>query len=222
VTAVIRILIVEDEKPISDLIRMNLFEAGYFCDCAFDGMAAINMLDENKYDLILLDILLPEVDGYEIMKYVRPLDVPVIFLTAKASVDDRVKGLKLGADDYLVKPFEIVELLARVEAVLRRYNLSQSIIEIGGLTIDTKARTVKKENLEILLTKKEYELLIFFISNRNIALFRDKIYEKIWESDYMGDSRTVDLHIQRLRKKLGWEQLIKAVYKVGYRLEINQ
>jgi DNA-binding response OmpR family regulator len=185
-------------------------------------MAAINMLDENKYDLILLDILLPEVDGYEIMKYVRPLDVPVIFLTAKASVDDRVKGLKLGADDYLVKPFEIVELLARVEAVLRRYNLSQSIIEIGSLTIDTKARTVKKENLEILLTKKEYELLIFFISNRNIALFRDKIYEKIWESDYMGDSRTVDLHIQRLRKKLGWEQLIKAVYKVGYRLEINQ
>ena len=218
----IRILIVEDEKPISDLIRMNLFEAGYFCDCAFDGMAAINMLDENKYDLILLDILLPEVDGYEIMKYVRPLDVPVIFLTAKASVDDRVKGLKLGADDYLVKPFEIVELLARVEAVLRRYNLSESLIEIGGLTIDTKARTVKKENLEILLTKKEYELLIFFISNRNIALFRDKIYEKIWESDYMGDSRTVDLHIQRLRKKLGWEQLIKAVYKVGYRLEINQ
>ena len=218
----IRILIVEDEKPISDLIRMNLFEAGYFCDCAFDGMTAVNMLDENKYDLILLDILLPEVDGYEIMKYVRPLDVPVIFLTAKASVDDRVKGLKLGADDYLVKPFEIVELLARVEAVLRRYNLSQSIIEIGGLTIDTKARTVKKENLEILLTKKEYELLIFFISNRNIALFRDKIYEKIWESDYMGDSRTVDLHIQRLRKKLGWEQLIKAVYKVGYRLEINQ
>ena len=218
----IRILIVEDEKPISDLIRMNLFEAGYFCDCAFDGMAAINMLDENKYDLILLDILLPEVDGYEIMKYVRPLDVPVIFLTAKASVDDRVKGLKLGADDYLVKPFEIVELLARVEAVLRRYNLSQSIIEIGGLTIDTKARTVKRESLEIPLTKKEYELLLLFINNKNIALFRDKIYEKIWGGDYMGESRTVDLHVQRLRKKLGWEQLITAVYKVGYRLEIDQ
>lgn len=218
----IRILIVEDEKPISDLIRMNLFEAGYFCDCAFDGMTAVNMLDENKYDLILLDILLPEVDGYEVMEYVNPLDIPVIFLTAKASVDDRVKGLKLGADDYLVKPFEIVELLARVEAVLRRYNLSQSIIEIGGLTVDTKARTVKKENIEIPLTKKEYELLIFFISNKNIALFRDKIYEKIWGGDYMGDSRTVDLHVQRLRKKIGWEQLITAVYKVGYRLEINQ
>ena len=204
----IRILIVEDEKPISDLIRMNLFEAGYFCDCAFDGMTAINMLDENKYDLILLDILLPEVDGYEVMEYVKPLDIPVIFLTAKASVEDRVKGLKLGADDYLVKPFEIVELLARVEAVLRRYNLSQSIIEIGGLIIDTKARTAKKENLEILLTNKEYELLILFVNNKNIALFRDKIYEKIWGGDYMGDSRTVDLHVQRLRKKIGWEKLI--------------
>lgn len=217
----IRILIVEDEKPISDLIRMNLFEAGYFCDCAFDGMTAVNMLDENLYDLILLDILLPEVDGYEVMEYVKPLDIPVIFLTAKASVDDRVKGLKLGADDYLVKPFEIVELLARVETVLRRYNLSQSIIEIGGLIIDTKARIVKKENHEILLTKKEYELLLLFINNKNIALFRDKIYEKIWGGDYMGESRTVDLHVQRLRKKLGWEQLITAVYKVGYRLEID-
>ncbi len=218
----IRILIVEDEKPISDLIRMNLFEAGYFCDCAFDGMTAVDMLDENKYDLILLDILLPEVNGYEVMEYVKPLGIPVIFLTAKASVDDRVKGLKLGADDYLVKPFEIIELLARVEAVLRRYNLSQSIIEIGGLTIDTGARTVKKENHVISLTKKEYELLVFFIDNKNIALFRDKIYEKIWGGDFMGDSRTVDLHVQRLRKKLGWEQYITAVYKVGYRLEINQ
>jgi DNA-binding response OmpR family regulator len=156
------------------------------------------------------------------MEYIKPLSIPVIFLTAKASVSDRVKGLKLGADDYLVKPFEIIELLARVEAVLRRYNLSQSIIEIGGLTIDTRARTVKKENREIPLTKKEYELLIFFIENKNIALFRDKIYEKIWGGDFMGDSRTVDLHVQRLRKKLGWEQLIMAVYKVGYRLEIDQ
>jgi DNA-binding response OmpR family regulator len=222
VIIVIRILIVEDEKPISDLIRMNLFEAGYFCNCAFDGMTAVNMVDENKYDLILLDILLPEVDGYEVMEYVRPLGIPVIFLTAKSSVNDRVKGLRLGANDYLIKPFEIVELLARVEAVLRRYNLSQSIIEIGGLIIDTMARTVKKESLEITLTKKEYELLILFIDNKNIALFREKIYEKIWGGDFMGDSRTVDLHVQRLRKKIEWEQFITSVYKVGYRLEISQ
>lgn len=217
----IRILIVEDEKPISDLIQMNLFEAGYFCNCAFDGMTAVNMVDENKYNLILLDILLPEVNGYEVMEYIRPLGIPVIFLTAKASVNDRVKGLRLGADDYLAKPFEIVELLARVEAVLRRYHLSQSIIEIADLTIDTMARTVKKGNLEITLTKKEYELLILFIDNKNIALFRDKIYEKIWGGDLIGDSRTVDLHVQRLRKKIGWEQFITSVYKVGYRLEIS-
>lgn len=218
----IRILIVEDEKPISDLIRMNLFEAGYFCNCAFDGMTAVNMVDENKYNLILLDILLPEVNGYEVMEYIRPLGIPVIFLTAKASVNDRVKGFRLGADDYLVKPFEIVELLARVEAVLRRYHLSQSIIEIADLMIDTMARTVKKGNLEIALTKKEYELLILFVDNKNIALFRDKIYETIWGGDLMGDSRTVDLHIQRLRKKIGWEKFITSVYKVGYRLEISQ
>lgn len=218
----IRILIVEDEKPISDLIRMNLFEAGYFCDCAFDGMTAIDMLDKNKYDLVLLDILLPKVDGYEVMEYIKPLEIPVIFLTAKSSVDNRVKGLRLGADDYLVKPFEIIELLARVEAVLRRYNLNKTIIQIEDIIIDTGARIVKKGGKKIPLTNKEYELLIFFINNKNIALSRERIYEKIWEGDYMGDSRTVDLHVQRIRKKLDWEHLIIAVYKVGYRLEINQ
>ncbi len=218
----IRILIVEDEKPISDLIRLNLQSAGYFCDCAFDGMAAAHKIEENRYDLILLDIMLPEVNGYELMPYIQPYGTPVIFLTAKGRVEDRVKGLKLGADDYLVKPFEIIELLARVETVLRRYNLNQRMIEVDDLVIDTGSRTVKKAGKEISLTKKEYELLLFFIRNKNIALFRDKIYEKIWESDYMGDSRTVDLHVQRLRKKLGWEQKIASVYKVGYRLELGE
>ncbi|MEL7624092.1 MAG: response regulator transcription factor [Clostridiales bacterium] len=218
----IRILIVEDEKPISDLIRLNLQSAGYFCDCAFDGMAAAHKIEENRYELILLDIMLPEVNGYELMSYIQPYGTPVIFLTAKGRVEDRVKGLKLGADDYLVKPFEIIELLARVETVLRRYNLNQRMIEVDDLVIDTGSRTVKKAGKEISLTKKEYELLLFFIRNKNIALFRDKIYEKIWESDYMGDSRTVDLHVQRLRKKLGWEQKIASVYKVGYRLELGE
>lgn len=218
----IRILIVEDEKPISDLIRLNLQSAGYSCDCAFDGMAAAHKIEENRYDLILLDIMLPEVNGYELMSYIQPYGTPVIFLTAKGRVEDRVKGLKLGADDYLVKPFEIIELLARVETVLRRYNLNQRMIEVDDLVIDTGSRTVKKAGKEISLTKKEYELLLFFIRNKNIALFRDKIYEKIWESDYMGDSRTVDLHVQRLRKKLGWEQKIASVYKVGYRLELGE
>ncbi len=216
----IKILIVEDEKPISTLIEMNLTDAGYECDCVFDGMEAVEKIDQNLYDLILLDVMLPKLDGYELMEYVEPMGVPVIFLTAKATVKDKVKGLRLGADDYLVKPFEIIELLARVESVLKRYNKSQKIINLGELEINTLSRTVKRGSDMISLTRKEYEILLLFIKNKNIALFRETIYERIWESDYMGDSRTVDLHVQRLRKKIGWDDKIVAVYKIGYRLEI--
>jgi DNA-binding response OmpR family regulator len=214
-----KVLIVEDEKPINDLIRMSLIDAGYECVCAFDGMAAADLIEQQRFDLALLDIMLPEVNGYELLEYIRPLGIPVIFLTAKTSVSDRVRGLKLGADDYLAKPFEIVELLARVETVLRRYNKTQRQIAVGDLVIDTKSRVVYKNGETIRLTKKEFELLLLFVQNRNIALFRDTIYEKIWDNGYMGDSRTVDLHVQRLRKKIGWEDRIAAVYKVGYRLE---
>lgn len=215
----IRILVVEDEKPISDLIRMNLQKAGYACDCVFDGMAAADVLDKEHYDLILLDVMLPNVNGYELMNYIVPLEIPVIFLTAKASVTDRVKGLRLGADDYLTKPFEIIELLARVESVLRRYHKSESIIEIGGLVIDTASWMIYKDGQQISLTKKEFELLLLFVRNKNIVLYRETIYERIWGGEYMGNSRTVDLHVQRMRKKVGWDDKIVAVYKVGYRLE---
>ncbi len=215
----IQILVVEDEKPISNLIAVNLRKAGYACDCVFDGMAAADALDRNTYDLILLDVMLPKVDGYELMSYIAPLEIPVIFLTAKASVTDRVKGLKLGADDYLTKPFEIIELLARVETVLRRYHKTENILTVDNLVIDTASRTVKKEGVSINLTKKEFELLLLFVRNKNIALYRETIYERIWGGEYMGDSRTVDLHVQRMRKKIGWEDKIVTVYKVGYRLE---
>ncbi|GBF76484.1 DNA-binding response regulator [Paenibacillus sp. 598K] len=217
----IRILIVEDEQPISDLIRLNLSDAGYFCDCAFDGGEAIRLLEQRPYHLVLLDVMLPAFDGYDIMEYVKPLLIPVIFVTAKSQVEDRVKGLRLGADDYLTKPFEIIELLARVEAVLRRYNLGQWIFTIGDVTLDLQARTVQKNEENVALTKKEFELLTLFVQNKNIALVRDKIYEKVWGEEERGDSRTVDLHVQRLRKKLGWEHRIAAVYKVGYRLELE-
>ena len=215
----IKILIVEDEKPINDLIEMNLSEAGYECTCAYDGMTAANILEVERFDLVLLDIMLPEVDGYELLEYIKPMEIPVIFLTAKGSVADRVKGLRLGADDYLVKPFEIVELLARVESILRRAGKTQTEIVVDDVVIDTRSRSVRRGNKEIALTMKEYELLLLFVRNRNIALFRETLYERVWESDYMGDSRTVDLHVQRLRKKLHWEEKIKAIYKVGYRLE---
>jgi len=214
-----KILIVEDEKPINDLIEMNLSEAGYECTCAYDGMTAANILETERFDLVLLDIMLPEVDGYELLEYIKPMEIPVIFLTAKGSVADRVKGLRLGADDYLVKPFEIVELLARVESILRRAGKTQTEIVVDDVVIDTRSRSVRRGNKEIALTMKEYELLLLFVRNRNIALFRETLYERVWESDYMGDSRTVDLHVQRLRKKLHWEEKIKAIYKVGYRLE---
>ena len=215
-----KILIVEDEKPISNLIDMSLTNAGYTCTCAYDGMQAADYLEQKTYDLVLLDIMLPKVNGYELMEYIRPMGIPVIFLTAKTSVVDKVKGLRLGADDYLAKPFEIIELLARVETVLRRYHKTEEVLEAGDLTIDVVSRVVKKNGEPISLTKKEFDLLVMFVQNRNIALFREKIYELVWDSDYMGDSRTVDLHVQRLRKKVGWEDKIKPVYKVGYRLEI--
>lgn len=215
----IQILVVEDEKPISNLIAVNLRKAGYSCHCVFDGMAAADALDKNRYDLILLDVMLPKVDGYELMNYIAPLEIPVIFLTAKSSVADRVKGLKLGADDYLTKPFEIIELLARVETVLRRYHKTENILTVHDLVIDTASRTVKRNDEPINLTKKEYELLLLFVRNKNVALYRETIYERIWGGEYMGDSRTVDLHVQRMRKKIGWEDKIVTVYKVGYRLE---
>lgn len=216
----IKILIVEDEKAISDLLRLSLTKAGYSATCIYDGLGAADLLERDCFDLILLDIMLPGVNGYDLMEYIRPLEIPVIFITAKNSVHDRVKGLRMGADDYIVKPFEIVELLARVEAVLRRYNKVQQVIEIGGLVIDTRSMQVRRDGQELPLTHKEYDLLLLFVHNVGTALYRETIYERVWGSNYLGDSRTVDLHVQRLRKKVGWEDKIQAVYKVGYRLEV--
>lgn len=215
----IHILIVEDEKPISNLIRLSLKKAGYDCTCAFDGAEAADILEQRRFDLILLDVMLPEIDGFSLMEYIRPMEIPVIFLTAKNAVNDRVKGLELGAEDYLVKPFEIIELLARVNVVLRRYNKTAAEIRVGGLAIDTQAMLVSRDGETISLTPKEYELLLLFARNPGIALYRETIYERVWKEDFPYGSKTVDLHVQRLRKKLGWEDILHAVPKVGYRLE---
>lgn len=217
----INILIVEDELPISNLMKMSLKRSGYDCVCVYDGNSAIEILEDTGFDLILLDIMLPGASGYELMEYIRPMKIPVIFITAKNSVADRVKGLKMGAEDYIIKPFEIVELLARVEVVLRRYNKLAHVIEICGLTIDTVAMTVSKNGSIIPLTNKEYELLILFAQNPNVALYRETIYERVWGGDYPCDSRTVALHVQRMRKKTGLENNIKTIKKIGYRLETD-
>lgn len=223
----IKILIVDDEKPICDLIDMNLSSSGYHCTAVMDGLEAVSLIERETFDLVLLDVMLPGADGYDIMDYIRPLGIPVIFITARHEVKDRVKGLKLGADDYLVKPFDIVELVARVEAVLRRYNKTERLLSAGDVVVDVEARRVTRAGVPIELTNKEFGLLVLFIKNKNIALFRETLYEKVWEGEYSGDSRTLDLHVQRLRRKLGWEHQhgtprIAAVYKVGYRLEVPQ
>ena len=216
----VKIFIVEDEKPISDLLRMSLTKAGYDCTCVYDGIKAADVLEVERFDLIMLDVMLPGADGFELMDYIKPLEIPVIFITAKNRVEDKVKGLRMGADDYLVKPFEIIELLARVETVLRRYHKLDCMIEIAGITIDTRSMVVRRGDEELTLTRKEYELLLLFARNPGTALYRDTIYERVWGGDYPGDSRTIDLHVQRVRKKAGWEDKLQSVYKVGYRLEI--
>lgn len=217
----IKILVVDDEKPICDLIDLNLSASGYQCRTVQDGLEALNIIESEPFDLILLDIMLPGADGYDIMEYIRPMGIPVIFITAKHEVRDRVKGLKLGADDYLVKPFDVVELVARVEAVLRRYNKTDQILTAGDVSVDVEAHRVTKAGKPVELTNKEFGLLVLFIRNKNVALFRETLYEKVWEGEYFGDSRTLDLHVQRLRRKLGWEHSLVAVYKVVYRLEVS-
>lgn len=217
----IRILIVEDEKPISNMIRLCLTKEGYDCVCAYDGYAAADSLEQTPFDLILLDVMIPKIDGFELMEYIRPLEIPVIFITAKGAVADRVKGLRLGAEDYIVKPFESIELLARVDVVLRRYQKTAMILHIGGLDIDTLSMQVLRDGKEISLTKTEYELLLLFARNPRRALYRETIYERVWGEEYPFGSKAVDIHIQRMRKKVGWESRLKAIHKVGYRLEAD-
>ncbi|MCI8524648.1 MAG: response regulator transcription factor [Oscillospiraceae bacterium] len=217
----IKILVVEDELPISNLIRLSLTKEGYACTCAHDGAEAADLLEKGQYDLVLLDVMLPHVDGFELMEYVRPLEIPVIFLTAKDAVADRVKGLRLGAEDYLVKPFAVIELLARIDVVLRRYQKCDMVLHVGGLEIDTRSMQVFRGGEEIALTRTEYELLLLFARNPRRAMYRETIYERVWGGEFPFGSKVVDLHIQRMRRKVGWEHLLKAVNKVGYRLEAD-
>lgn len=213
------ILIVEDDWAISNLIYVNLCAEGYHCTRAYDGMEGADYIEKTRFDLVLLDIMLPEVDGYELLEYIKPVKTPVIFLTAKGSLNDRIKGLKAGADDYLVKPFQIGELLARVEAVLRRFGVNKEKLDFADITIDMHSRQVLKDGCLVVLTMKEFDLLVELVRNKNIALYREQLYEKVWKEPFTGETRTLDSHIQRLRRKLGWEERIKTVFRIGYRLE---
>ena len=215
------ILIVDDERPIAELIELTLLQAGYQCEIALDGETAADKIETGRYDLILLDIMLPGVSGYELMEYIRPTGTPVIFLTAKGMLADRVRGLRMGADEYIVKPFEPLELLARVESVLRRAGRGGGLLRAFGVVVDPAARKVEKDGVPVALTPREFDLLVLLLRNQGIALYRDVMYERVWGGEEETGSRTLDLHIQRLRKKLGLADKIKTVYKIGYLLEVE-
>lgn len=212
------ILVVEDELAINELIQRNLKLVGHRCTAVYDGMEAVEMLQRQRFDLVLLDIMLPGLDGFEVFEQTRG-STPTIFLTARNSLSDRVRGLTMGADDYLAKPFEMLELLARVDAVLRRTKKQDTQFICDDLRIDFDSREVFYQGELTECTPREFDLLEALVKNRNIALSREKLLDLVWGYDYYGDTRTVDVHIQKIRKKFALEDRIKTVYKVGYRFE---
>ena len=215
-----KIMVVEDEAAIADLILMNLRLVGHTGISVSNGNDVMGRIEAHKPDLIILDIMLPGRDGFSLMKEIEPLQIPVIFLTAREELNDKITGLKLGADDYMVKPFAAIELLTRIETVLKRYKANGNTFIVDNLEIRLDAHTVLMDNEPVELTTKEFMLLEILIRNKNIALSREKLLELVWGYDYMGETRTVDVHIQRLRKKLGLDDQIKTVFKMGYRLEV--
>lgn len=215
-----KILIVEDEPSINELIRKNLSLTGHHCTQAFDGTAAVTLLENGKFDLLVLDIMLPGLDGYQVFE--KAFGTPTIFLTAKSELPDKLKGLAMGADDYLTKPFQMLELAARVEAVLRRTKKTETEFVMGDLKVDFDRHQIFLKGTVVECTPKEYELLEVLIRNRNIALSREKLLELVWGWEFDGGTRTVDVHIQRLRQKLRLENEIRTVYKLGYRLEVHE
>lgn len=214
------ILIVEDEELINNLIKENLVLAGHHCIQVYDGGKALELLQREKFDLILLDLMLPGCSGYDILPACG--DMPVIILTARDGTYDKVKGLNQGAEDYIVKPFDMLELIARVNVVLRRNaGDKKEVFSLGELCVDLQSHQVLLDGKEAALTLKEYELLEYFIRNQNIALTREQLIDKVWGYDYEGDTRTVDVHVATLRRKLNLGSRLKTVYKLGYRLEVR-
>lgn len=216
-----RILLIEDEEKLAETLADYLGMNEYQVVCAFTGDRGLELFYDRMHelDLILLDIMLPGIDGFELMDYIRSTGIPVIFLTAKNAVADRVKGLRMGAEDYMVKPFDVLELLARVDGVLRRHGKLQTHLQVGDLEINTLSMQVLRSGEEIPLTRKEYELLLLFARNVGVVLSKATIYERVWGGEYPENTRTVELHIQRMKKKVGWDERIKPVYGMGYRLE---
>ncbi len=215
-----KILVIEDDRAISELLCMNLDAAGYETVVAYDGEEAQRLLLWNEdADLAVVDIMLPGKDGFSLMEDFRSKEIPVIYLTAKDDVVSKVKGLKLGAEDYMVKPFEMLELLVRIEKVLERIGRAKKILTVRDIVVDIQSHQVSKNGVPVNLKPMEYDLFVLLLQNKNIALGREELLKRVWGEAFLGESRTVDVHIGQLRKKLGLYEEIKTIPKLGYRLE---
>lgn len=217
--SMVQILIVEDDSRIAAMIFEILQIGGYRGVICGNGREAVPLILQGGYDLILLDVMLPGLDGFHVLEEIKNKGVPVIFLTARLDVADKVKGLRMGAEDYIVKPFEAVELLARIEVVLRRFQRLDSTLRFEDIVLDTERHTAQKQGVPLSLTPKEFELLAFFIQNESIALTRERLLSAVWGYEFEGQTRTVDTHVQQLRKKCGLQNRLVTIPKLGYRLE---
>ena len=212
--------IVEDDLHIAQMIEATLTMMNYDCVRCEDGKQAVETILNNRFDLILLDIMLPELDGFGVLEKIRSRDIPVIFLTAMGSVSDKVRGLRLGAEDYIVKPFEAMELLARIEVVLRRFHTDESsILQYDEIQVDIQRHTVTKDGEEVTLTPKQFDGLVFLMTHVDLAVSRDQLLSAVWGYEFEGESRTVDIHVQQVRKKMGLQGRLVTISKLGYRLE---
>ena len=215
------ILIVDDEALIRDVIKDYIEAEGYTCDEADDGTLAIKLVEENAYDLIIMDIMMPHMDGYQAIKEIKSLkNIPTIMLSARTSEFDKLHGFDIGIDDYVTKPFSPKELIARIKAVTKRYKNDEDVIKVGNIVINNLSHEVYVDNQRIEVTHTQFELLTLFLTNQNIALSRDRIIEAIWGYEYEAEDRTIDAHIKLLRSKLGkYRNSIKTIRKVGYKFE---
>lgn len=215
----IRILIVEDDVNIAKLIEATVAIGGYEGSVCGNGADAFQKMETESYDLVLLDVMLPDMSGFEIMRNRTNKDTPVIFITAKQELTDKVRGLRLGAEDYIVKPFEAMELLARIEVILRRVKKAENVYSFGNIVVNVEEHTCKCKSQEVYLTPKEFEVLVFFIQHKDVAISRDRLLAAVWGFEYEGETRTIDIHIQQLRKKLDIKEHLITISKLGYRLE---
>lgn len=215
----IRILIVEDDPNIAKMIAATLAIGGYDSAICANGREAVERAAAEVFDVMLLDVMLPDMDGFTVIQHIRSDRLPVIFLTAMQDVADKVRGLKLGAEDYIVKPFEAVELLARVEVVLRRGRRQQERLTFRDIEVAVEEHVVRRGGMPVALTPKEFDLLVFFLRHPDIALTRERLLAAVWGYGFAGETRTVDIHVQQLRKKLGLQGVLTTIPKLGYRLE---